>query len=222
MSTSVIHPSTIQIRPSRLTGLVVGVAILTGVTTWSVTQVATESHASNSKSGVASAPSAAAQAYVDGVAALDVQQRAAVFGNVFRAQPSLQSVNAHSPELQAVSPTQSVQSVNADSEGRGPRTCTSVSSPTQSVQSVNAHSPELQAVSPTQSVQSNVDLKAIAAMARAEGLTGLSPASLSSPTRQSVQSVNADSPELQAINVSPTRQSVQSVNAQSPELQSVN
>ena len=43
-------------------------------------------------------------------------------------------------------------------------------------------------------------------MARAEGLTGLSPASLGSPTRQSVQSVNAQSPELQAINVSPTQQ----------------
>ena len=39
-------------------------------------------------------------------------------------------------------------------------------------------------------------------MARAEGLTGLSPASLSSPTQQSVQSVNAHSPELQSVNVS--------------------
>ena len=211
MSTSVIHPSTIQIRPSRLTGLVVGVAILTGVTTWSVTQVATESDASNSKSGVASAPSAAAQAYVDGVVALDVEQRAAVFGNVFRAQPSVQSVNAHSPELQAVN-VPDLQARNVDleaiaamarAEGLTGLSPASLSAPTrQSVQSVNAHSPELQAVNVPDLQARNVDLEAIAAMARAEGLTGLSPASLSAPTRQSVQSVNAHSPELQSVNVS--------------------
>ncbi len=62
MSTSVIHPNTIQIRPSRLTGLVVGVAILTGVTTWSVSQVSTDSHASsNPKPEVVSSPSAASK-----------------------------------------------------------------------------------------------------------------------------------------------------------------
>ena len=138
MSSSVIHPSTIQIRPSRLTGLVVGVAILTGVTTWSVTQVATGSDASSSSKSALSEPAAGRtlgtptsqrpaqvlpQAYVDGVVALPAQQRAAIYGNV--------------------SPTQ------------------------QSVQSVNAQSPELQAVPAQQSVQSAVDLKAIAAMARA-------------------------------------------------------
>ena len=64
MSTSVVHPNTIQIRSSRLTGLVVGVAILTGVTTWSVSQVTTDSHPSSN--------------------------------------PLVQSVNAHSPELQAI------------------------------------------------------------------------------------------------------------------------
>jgi hypothetical protein len=61
---------------------VVGVAILTGVTTWSVSQVTTDSHASsNPKPAVVSAPSAG--------------------------EPLVQSVNAHSPELQAIdtSPT---------------------------------------------------------------------------------------------------------------------
>ena len=42
-------------------------------------------------------------------------------------------------------------------------------------------------------------------MARAEGLTGLSPTSLRSPTTQSVQSVDAQSPELQTINLPPTQ-----------------
>ncbi len=108
MSTSVIHPNTIQIRPSRLTGLVVGVAILTGVTTWSVSQVRTDSHASsNPTPEVVSAPSAASKAYVDGVVALDAEQRAAIYGNLGPSEPLVQSVNAHSPELQAIdiSPT---------------------------------------------------------------------------------------------------------------------
>ena len=78
MSTSVTLPNTIQMRPSRLTGLVVGVAILTGVVTWSVSQVATDSPASGtSKSEVVSTSSAAAKAYVDGVVALSPEQRAA-------------------------------------------------------------------------------------------------------------------------------------------------
>ncbi len=91
----------------------------------------------------------ATKAYVDGVVALDAEQRAAIFGIVSPAQQSVQSVNADSPELQAVN------------------------------------------VSPTQ---------AIAEMARAEGLTGLSPASLRSrapqsvPTLKFVQSVNCGQP----------------------------
>ena len=108
MSSSVIHPNTIQIKPSRLTGLVVGVAILTGVTTWSVTQVTTDSHAnSNAKPEVVSEPSATSKAHFDDVVALDAEQRAAIYGNVFPTEPSVQSVNAHSPELRAVdtSPT---------------------------------------------------------------------------------------------------------------------
>jgi len=116
VSTSVIHPHTIQIRPSRLTGLVVGVAILTGVTTWSVSQVATENHASNPSAAVEGQAarrtlgtptsqrpaSVLPQAYVDGVVALDAQQRAAIFGNVGLPAPYVGSANAHSPELQAV------------------------------------------------------------------------------------------------------------------------
>jgi hypothetical protein len=77
VSTSVTHPNTIQIRPSRLTGLVVGVAILTGVTTWSVSQVTTDTHDGTHPQSEVVSP------------------------------PLVQSVNAHSPELQAIgiSPT---------------------------------------------------------------------------------------------------------------------
>ena len=121
MSTSVIHPNTIQIRPSRLGGLVVGVAILTGVTTWSVSQVTTDSHASSPSAAVdgqaarrtldtptSQRPASVfPPAYVDGVVALDAEQRAAIYGNLGLSEPSVQSVNAHSPELQAIdtSPT---------------------------------------------------------------------------------------------------------------------
>ena len=79
MSSSVTVPSTIQIRPSRLTGLVVAVAILSGVTTWSVSQVTTESHTGG---GPKSEAVSATKAYVEGVTALTPEQRAAVFGNV--------------------------------------------------------------------------------------------------------------------------------------------
>jgi hypothetical protein len=154
VSTSVSLPNTIQIRPSRLTGLVVGVAILTGVTTWSVSQVTRESHTSSTtKSAFASSQATATKTYVDGVIALDPEHRAAIFGNVSPAQPSVWSVNAATPELQAV----------------------------------------------------GVDQNAIAKWARAEGLTGLSPASLRSPTPPSVRSVNAASPELQTVDASPTQ-----------------
>ena len=82
MSTSATLPSTIHIRPSRLAGLLVAVAILTGVTTWSVSQVTTESHARSSlqpRPGVIAGP--ATKAYVEGVTALTPDQRAAIFGN---------------------------------------------------------------------------------------------------------------------------------------------
>ena len=58
MSTSVIHPNTIQIRPSRLAGLVVGVAILTSVTTWSVSRVTDSQATIDPKPEVVSAQSA--------------------------------------------------------------------------------------------------------------------------------------------------------------------
>ena len=125
MSTSATLPSTIQIRPSRLAGLLVAVALLTGVTTWSISQVTTESPArSNTRAALgdqtarrtlgtptsqrpASVPP---QAYADSVAALDAEQRAAIFGNLYPTQRYVQSVNALSPEQQAaiwgnVSPT---------------------------------------------------------------------------------------------------------------------
>ena len=45
MTTTESLPSTIQIRPSRLAGLLVAVATLTGVTTWSASEVTTEARA---------------------------------------------------------------------------------------------------------------------------------------------------------------------------------
>jgi hypothetical protein len=87
MSTSATLPSTIQIRPSRLAGLLVAVAIVTGVTTWSVSQVTTESHARSSpQSDVVSSPGSATKAYVDGVTGLTLDQQAAIYGNVYANQ----------------------------------------------------------------------------------------------------------------------------------------
>ena len=64
MSTSATLPSTIQIRPSRLAGLLAAVAILGGVTTWSVSQVTTESHARSSlQSDVVPSPGFATMGY---------------------------------------------------------------------------------------------------------------------------------------------------------------
>ena len=117
MTTSATLPNTIQVRPSRLAGLLVAVAVMTGVTTWSVSQLTTESHGRSSpKSHVASSPNLSTNAYVDGVVALNAEQRAAIFGNLSPTQRYVQSVDALSPEQQAaiwgnVSPTE--QYVNA-------------------------------------------------------------------------------------------------------------
>ena len=160
MSTSATLPNSIQMRPSRLTGLVVGVAILTGVATWSVSQVTTESHNSASpKSEVVSA----AKAYVDGIVALSPAQRAAIYGNVAPLEPSVQSVNALSPELQSV-----------DVSG------------TPYVGSLNALNPDSHAL-----LHRAADLAEIADWARAEGLTGLSPASLQSSTASGADAIAA-------------------------------
>ena len=87
MSTSATLPSTIQIRPSRLAGLLVAVAIVTGVTTWSVSQVTTESQARSSPpSNVVPSPNSATKAYGDGVTALTLEQQAAIYGNVYANQ----------------------------------------------------------------------------------------------------------------------------------------
>jgi hypothetical protein len=126
MSTTATLPNTIQIRPSRLAGLLVAVAILTGVTTWSVSQITTEAH-TRSNPGAAlddqtprrtldtptsqRPASVLPQAYADRVVALDAEQRAAIFGNLYPAQRYVQDVIGLNPEEQAaiwgnVSPTQ--------------------------------------------------------------------------------------------------------------------
>jgi len=192
VSASVTLPNTIQVRPSHLAGLLAAVAILTSVTTWSVSQVTTESHGSNSPTSEAVASlSPATKAYVDGVVALDAEQRAAIFGNLAPTPQSAQSVNALSPELQAINVDLEAIAEMARAEGLTGLSPTSLHSPTpQSVPTVNAQSAELQARS--------VDLKAIAEMARAEGLTGLSPTSLRSPIQHYADAI-ADLPREQLI-----------------------
>ena len=163
MSTSVTLPNTIQMRPSRLTGLVVGVAILTGVATWSVSQVTTESHSSSSPRSEVVSTSPAAKPYIDGVVALSPAQRAAMYGNVGLRTPYVGSVNALSPGLQAVDISR-----------------------TPYVGSLNALNPEAQA-----GLQRAADFGAIADWARAEGLTGLSPASLKPSTASDADAIAA-------------------------------
>src|SRR6476646_3731143 len=87
MSTSATLPTTIQIRPSRLAGLLVAVAIVTGVTTWTITQVTTESHARSSpNSDVVSSPGPTTKAYADGATALTLDQQAAIYGSMYANQ----------------------------------------------------------------------------------------------------------------------------------------
>ena len=77
MSTSATLPNAIQIRPSRLVGLLIAVAIVSGVTTWSVSQAMTDAHVGTSpKSDVASSPGPATKTYVDGVVVLGAEDRA--------------------------------------------------------------------------------------------------------------------------------------------------
>ncbi len=108
----------------------------------------------------------------------------------------------------------------ATGDGGGSTTPTrgNVVSTQQPVQSLNALSPELQSVDVSPAPQSpqsvnalspELPASAIAHWSQAEGLTGLSPASLHqsvnvSPAPQSPQSVNALSPELQSVDVSTT------------------
>ena len=157
MSTSATLPNTIQMRPSRLTGLVVGVAILTGVATWSVSQVATDSHATGTpKSDVVTTSGAATQAYVDGLVALNPEQRAAMYGNVGLRTPYVGSVNTLNPEAQAG--LQRAADLTAIADW--------------------ARAEGLTGLSPASLKPSPASDAAIADWARAEGLTGLSPASL--------------------------------------------
>jgi hypothetical protein len=107
MSTSATLPSTVQIRPSRLAGLLGAVVIVTIATTWSVSQVTTESRAgSSSKFEAATGDQPTRRtldtptsqrpalvippAYVDSVVALDAEQRAAIFGNLYPTQQFVQ------------------------------------------------------------------------------------------------------------------------------------
>jgi hypothetical protein len=172
-------------RPSRLTGLVVGVAILTGIATWSVSQVATDSHSGTPKSDVVSTSGTATNAYVDGVVALNPEQRAAVYGNVGLRTPYIGSVNALSPESQMELQRAANLAATADW----------------------ARAEGLTGLSPASLKPIAAPDSGVADWARAEGLTGLSPASLTPTLHEpSVRSVNALSPELQAIDTSPAEQ----------------
>ena len=108
-----------------------------------------------------------------------------MYGNVGLPTPYVGSVNALSPELQAVdiSRTPYVGSLNALS----PELQAVDISRTPYVGSLNALNPEARA-----GLQRAADLAAIADWARAEGLTGLSPASLN-------PSVASDSDAIAAL-----------------------
>ena len=87
MSTTATVPSTIHIRPSRLAGLLVAVAIVTGVATWSVSQVTTEAHTAAAPTPRWCHRRAPPPRHTsDGVVALDAEQRAAIYGNVYANQ----------------------------------------------------------------------------------------------------------------------------------------
>ena len=80
MSTSAVQ-HTVQIRPSRLAGLLVAVAVLAAATTWSASKL-DESHNSATAAPQVSSSGAASKAYVASVIALTEEQRAAIYGNV--------------------------------------------------------------------------------------------------------------------------------------------
>ena len=76
MSTPATLQHTVQIRPSRLAALIVAVAVLTGVATWSVSDATTHSQGTSSDSEHVSST------YVDGVTALTPAEQTAIYGNV--------------------------------------------------------------------------------------------------------------------------------------------
>ena len=119
MSASVTLPNTIQVRPTHLAGLLAAVAILTSVTTWSVSQVTTESHASsNPKSEVVSTQGAASTAYVDGVVALDPDQRV---GDLRKSRPDPRSQPRASTPPLARSHKQATSISRRSPRWRGPK-----------------------------------------------------------------------------------------------------
>ena len=69
MSTSALQ-HTVQIRPSRLAGLLVAVAVLTAATTWSASKLEESHNSGTAEPAVISSSGAAAKAYVDSVMAL--------------------------------------------------------------------------------------------------------------------------------------------------------
>jgi len=96
MSTSAVQ-HTVQIRPSRLAGLLVAVAVLTAATTWSASKL-DESHSSaTADPAVSSSSGGAAKAYVDSVMALTAGQRAAIYGNVMVSDQHVNDIVALSP-----------------------------------------------------------------------------------------------------------------------------
>ena len=86
MSTSATFRAPSRSDPAA-TRIVVAITIVTGVTTWSVSQVTTESQARSSpQSNVVSSPNSASKAHIDGVTALTLEQQRAIYGNVYANQ----------------------------------------------------------------------------------------------------------------------------------------
>jgi len=95
MNTSALQHK-VQIRPSRLAGLLVAVAVLAAATTWSASKL-DESHNSATAAPQVSPSGAAAKAYVAGMIALTEEQRAAMYGNVTASDQHVKDIVALSP-----------------------------------------------------------------------------------------------------------------------------
>lgn len=94
-------PHTIHIRHGQFASLLVAVAALTAAATWFASNLDDPHVSTTAKPEVIASSGGAAQAYVDGVRALTVVQRAAVFGNVSTSQQQVNDIVALSDDERA-------------------------------------------------------------------------------------------------------------------------
>jgi hypothetical protein len=100
MSTSAVQ-HTVQIRPSRLAGLLVAVALVTAASTWSASKVDESHHTATAEPTAIASSGAPANDYVHGIVALTGEQRAAIYGNVTASVQHVNEIVALSPSARA-------------------------------------------------------------------------------------------------------------------------